>query len=124
MTTEQEQLLDDLVRAYYGPLGRDVDDDLDPDDLAECRRAMKPVAHLVAARVAEAKAEVINDRYSEREPLVRLLSLVEDFAWSRELPKNALSGVSLTVSGIQGYRNAQHNLRALLSPRTRTGGKS
>jgi hypothetical protein len=47
-----------LAVAYYTPLGWALEDgeDVDPDDLRECLRAMAPTAALVRAMLADAEA--------------------------------------------------------------------
>lgn len=58
---ENDVLTMALAVAYYTPLGWALDDgeDVDPDDLAECLRAMSPVTTVVRGRLADAWDEAL-----------------------------------------------------------------
>jgi hypothetical protein len=65
-----DPLAEALARAYYEPLGWDMDD-LDPDDLRDCLRAMEPVADAARAHAAAHDAQV---RADERQKVAALLA--------------------------------------------------
>jgi hypothetical protein len=64
-TADNDALTMALALAYYVPLGWALDDgeEVDPEDLAECLKAMSPVASVVRERLAEAWDAGFNSDY-------------------------------------------------------------